>query len=89
MGQKFTWIFKASALPKYMFSHYMLNILFTVIMADLKFNRAERREVHIKEKKALEKLRQMYKLEYDEKIEQYIWASNLKWKEEGAHKSNT
>ena len=61
-----------------MFSHYMLNILFTVIMADLKFNRAERREVRIKEKKALGKLRQMYKLEYDEKIEQYIWTSNLK-----------
>ena len=61
-----------------MFSHYMLNILFTVIMADLKFNRAERREVRIKEKKALGKLRQMYKLEYDEKIEHYIWTSNLK-----------
>ena len=68
MGRKFTWIFKASALPKYMFSYYMLNILFTVIMADLKFNRAERTEVHIKEKKALGKLRQMYELEYDEKL---------------------
>ena len=58
MGQKSTWKFKANVLPKYMFLYSILNNLSAVktaklIMADRKFNRAERGKYTLEEKDAL------------------------------------
>ena len=46
-------------------------------MADRTFNCAKRGKYTFEEKDALGKLCEKYKFEYDKKIEQYIWKSNL------------